>query len=129
MISDGSGSYTYPTDAMCQWIIAPTLTTQLAVTVSQLSTESCCDFVRVFRCANITCQQLQLIGEMSGSFSAVQNTIASTSYMLVQFSSDGGMNGDGFTASWKADPVLASPVAFLSTVCHFIVKVEHIFSP
>ncbi len=118
-LTDGSESYAYPRDASCQWIISPSSTTQIALTVTDLNTEACCDFLQIFKCTTILCQNPRLIGQMSGSYAFAKTTILVTGYMLVQFASDGGINGDGFTATWQSNALIPSPVSALSTVSCF----------
>ncbi len=118
-LSEGSGSYMYPSQANCEWILAPvTNSTPVALTVADLNTEGCCDFLRVFSCSNLSCSSPQLVGQLSGTYLS-KTTVLVRGYMLVQFTSDGGINGDGFTATWKSDAVIPAPVPFLSTVSHF----------
>jgi hypothetical protein len=117
-LSDGSGLYTYPSDANCQWLISPDSVMSLAISILELDTESCCDFLRVFRCVDASCQNVELIAALSGTYSMAQTTIATQSYAaLVQFSSDGGVNGDGFLAHWATNTTLPSAAPFLPNVC------------
>jgi hypothetical protein len=107
-LSDGSGPSKYANRAVCQWMIAPVGAAQIAITFTYISTESCCDFIRVFKCSRIECTDLQQIAELSGRLTSGRFIIWTTGLFLIQFSSDGVVNDDGFSATWSSTPMLAS---------------------
>jgi hypothetical protein len=106
--SDGSGSSNYANRAVCQWMIAPTGATQVSLSFTDISTESCCDFVRVFRCSSVECTDLQQVSELSGRLSAGKIQLWTTGVFLIQFTSDGVLPDFGFIASWSSVPTLPS---------------------
>jgi hypothetical protein len=110
--SDGSGASNYANSATCQWIIAPTGATQITLTFTEFSTESCCDIVRVYECANMSCQAgVQLVGELSGYYASWQTITSASEFILVHFTTDPSTSQSGFTATWASDaPLLPSPV-------------------
>ncbi len=100
--SDGSGASNYANSATCQWIIAPTGATQVSVTFTEFSTESCCDILRVYQCATSMCEDAQLIAELSGTYSTAPTILSTSGYVLVQFWSDYEVNQAGFIATWSS---------------------------
>jgi hypothetical protein len=99
--SDGSpGAYQAKSD--CSWIIAPTAAAQVTITFTSVSTESGYDFIWVYTCADVNCgpQTRNLIVQLSGTESG--SYTSTSGYMLVVFKSDGGVNDDGFEASWTS---------------------------
>ncbi len=119
---DGSGPFEYASGTSCSWIVSPGDMTQIAITFTDLNVESYHDFIRVYQCSGISCLDPRLVGQLSGDYSNAQTTLMAHNHMMVKFSSDGGVNGDGFAANWKSDAVFIQP-SFLSTVCHYILYV------
>jgi hypothetical protein len=102
-LSDGSGLSDYEHRALCQWIIAPAAnTSNITITFKEFSTELHTDVVQVYACMNISCQDVSLIGELSGTYSAAQSLSSATGYMLVQFRSDSSISQAGFEARWDS---------------------------
>jgi hypothetical protein len=124
VLTDGSGPFQYTSDANCQWMISPSSTSQIALTVSVLSTEECCDTLQVFQCSSMQCLDAIKIGQLAGNyFNSAKTTISAIGYMLVKFTTDGGINGNGFMATWSSNTIFPSPIASSSTVsslstCH-----------
>jgi hypothetical protein len=108
-LSDGSGSAYYPDSAACQWVIAPTGASQIYITFTEFSTESCCDFVRVYSCVNSQCVTAQEVQVLSGTYSTGQVVTVASGYALVQFTSDGSVTSSGFTATWSSNAPTPSP--------------------
>jgi hypothetical protein len=102
--SDGSGASNYANSATCQWIIAPTGATQVFVTFTEFSTESCCDILRVYQCATSMCEDAQLIAELSGTYTTAQSQtiMSNTGVLLLQFTTNSGTTALGFTAIWDS---------------------------
>ncbi len=110
-LSDGSGSGYYPNQAVCKWIIAPVGASTITITLTELSTESCCDFVTVSACFDVNCQSRQQLTRQSGSLSTQQSFTTTSGFAMVEFTTDGSVVGGGFAASWTSlsTPTLVSP--------------------
>jgi hypothetical protein len=98
--SDGSGSDSYRSNANCEWVIAPPGASQITITFTEFSTEDKYDFVKVYQCTSPVCASRELLESLSGTYLNTQVATSTTGYMLVAFTSDGGSNSAGFTASW-----------------------------
>jgi hypothetical protein len=111
--SDGSGSSDYANSASCQWMIAVENAKNVELNFTAFSTELSTDVVRVYKCTNVSntsCEGVELIAELSGTYSTPQTVLCSTSYVLVQFMSDLAVTSQGFTATWTSDQTLQAPL-------------------
>jgi hypothetical protein len=100
-LSDGSGMSNYPSNANCTWMLAPPAVFATSISFPKFSTQPGKDLVRVFQCTDIGCSEQQLLAELSGIYTYVQAVTSTTGYMKVEFTSDGSVNYDGFTATWN----------------------------
>jgi bacillolysin len=115
--SDGSGSANYANSALCQWILAPNGATQITVTFAEFNTQSLNDVVRLYHCADSSCQGVELITELSGFYSSSQTVRSGSGVILVQFKSDSNTSFPGFAATWTSNapwaplwlPIVCSP--------------------
>jgi hypothetical protein len=89
-IGDGPGDYA--NSASCTWVVSAS--GPITVRFSELSTEGCCDFVKLY---DGTSSSAQLLGSYSGR--AVPGPVASTGGALtIVFTSDSSNVGTGFAA-------------------------------
>ncbi len=110
---DGSGSGSYPNDANCKWMIGTRGVTGIDITFTQFSTEPFWDFVRVYQCSNMSCDNPEMVLELSGSYSSPQAVSSTKGYMLIWFMSDSNNVFAGFTATWawkKPDVLVCTPL-------------------
>jgi hypothetical protein len=104
--SDGSGASKYDEDSLCQWIIAPRIGAKsITITFTEFDTELSADTVKVYQCANVSCEGAQLVRDLSGLYDSEQTISVSAGYVLVQFTSDSSNTSPGFSASWTSDTV------------------------
>jgi hypothetical protein len=89
-------------------MIAPTRATNITVTFTSFSTEEGYDYVRLFACEDASCASAQMFGELTGEYDSEQSFSSGASVVLVEFTSDGSVQGDGFTAVWFRNSVSAS---------------------
>ena len=102
-LSDGSGSALYGNNANCKWIIAPPGASEVTITFTEFSTESCCDFVRVWQCTDLLCSSTgPPITSLQGNYGGPKRYTASTGYMMVQFTTDSSITSSGFSATWTS---------------------------
>ncbi len=93
------------------------------------------DFVRVYQCTDSFCNATVLLDQLSGNQSDIgQNYTSRTGYMLVLFttnSTSGGVQYDGFAASWTS---VASALVRMWFLClytshHLMMRVSSILIP
>ena len=98
--SDGSGNSTYGFNEDCWWLIsAPD---NISVSFSSFDTESCCDYVSIYRCDTATCDDSsERILREAGTLSPSNVYSSSTGFLKVTFTSDGSNTRSGFTAAWS----------------------------
>jgi hypothetical protein len=100
-ISDGSGPLaSYVNNADCSWIIAPPLTRQIVLNVSELDLEERYDSLAIYECQTLECTSPRILAELSGRQVAV--VTSGTPIMKVTFRSDGSIVKPGFNATWRA---------------------------
>ena len=118
-ISDGSGTSNYANSAECEWIIAPTGASFLAISFSEFNTASFTDFVRVIQCTTVDCDNVLELGTLSGSYSTAQLFSVAGSFIKVTFITDESISGPGFVASWNSVCmyIMRISVCNLSYVC------------
>lgn len=99
-ITDGPGDYLNSLD--CWWTIAPKDATQVDLRFTQFELEgpaSCCagDFIEIFECTDIACQNRALIRKLTGTMSDIPwSLISKTGIMRIHFSSDFQSTMSGF---------------------------------
>jgi hypothetical protein len=101
-LSDGSGPSNHENGATCVWILAPPNATEITLSFTAFSTELYVDAVQVYQCVNVSCQDVKLLAELSGTYDTAQSISSTTGYMLVQFRSDNAISQAGFEATWNA---------------------------
>ena len=102
VLTDGSGVSLYSAGSRMQWIIAPAGVSTAQLTFTELDTEVGVDLLRVLKCSDDSCSSTSQIGK-SASGRALRGFRATPpGVMLVTFSSDGALNGAGFSAGWAA---------------------------
>ena len=101
--SDGQGDY--PNEASCWWIIAPPLANNVSVTFTDVDFEQDYDFLYVYECQDVWCQQKQRIWTHSG-YTRHKRLLSNTGIIMIKMSTDVSMTESGFTAVWKADDPL-----------------------
>jgi hypothetical protein len=111
ILSDGSGPLNYGSNAKCQWLVAPVNATQITFNFTEFNTEQGVDVVQLFQCSDASCEDVQLVQELSGSYSSYQSITLDMSYVLVQFASDASTTYSGFTASWTSNAPSPNPVS------------------
>ncbi len=95
-LSDGSGSWNYPVDSDCKFIIQPTQPGKITLNFTEFVTERSYDLVKIY---DGTTTSSPLIGQFSGS--QIPATMTSTSgSMLIHFSSDEVVTKKGWTANY-----------------------------
>jgi len=102
VVTDGSGVSLYSAGSRMQWIIAPAGVSTAQLTLTELDTEVGADLLGVLKCTDNTCTSTSQIGQ-SVSGRALRGFRATPpGIMLVTFSSNGALNGAGFSAGWAA---------------------------
>jgi len=94
--SDGSGTQQYADNLNCSWLISPQGSGSITLTFGAFDTENGLDLVRVY---NGTSDQSPLIATYSGS-SLPAAVTASSGRMFVKFTTDGSVQGQGWTATY-----------------------------
>lgn len=87
----------YTNDVTYNWSIQPEGADFVRLNIFSINMESCCDFVRVYDGNNTSAP---LIGEYTGN-DPVDDIIAESGSMFVQFTSDYSVNYDGFAAEYS----------------------------
>jgi hypothetical protein len=99
-VTDGPGDYS--NDVQCWWTIAPKDATQVELRFTEFLLEGpapCCegDFIEIFECPDIACQNGALITKLSGTMVNIPwSVISTTGIMRVRFFSDGQAPMSGF---------------------------------
>jgi hypothetical protein len=115
--TDGSGSNFYGNNANCRWLIAPSAgASKITIEFTNVFIDEDSDYVRVYQCADASCDSKQSLGVLTGFYLMKQTFIATTGYLLVLFTSDDMLTSDGFTATWTS--VAPTPVSFVTFVQH-----------
>ncbi len=72
--------------------------------------------IRTYECTDASCSSSRFLSEDSGYWSMLSlfTSTSESGYMLVWFSSDGGVTAGGFTASWTSSTP-AIPVSYPAT--------------
>ncbi|MBP7210492.1 MAG: PKD domain-containing protein, partial [Paludibacteraceae bacterium] len=96
--NDGSGDLFYGNYADCQWLIQPGNADIINLTFSSFSTEQNFDYVTVYDGPDVSSP---IIGQYSGNFIPPEITAYSGS-MLVHFTSDGSVYGEGWSAYYTS---------------------------
>ena len=99
--SDGSGNSNYGNKEDCWWLIsAPG--GAISVSFSSFNTQSCCDYVSIYRCDTATCDgSSERILREAGTLSPSNVYSSSTGFLKVTFTSDSSSTRSGFTAEWS----------------------------
>ena len=106
----GSGEYSNHED--CSWVIKATGAQRIKIHFTSFNTESCCDFVYIYRCSSssgaVSCGSQQELAKHSGSHphGAWEST---TGIMRVRFTSDYSVTSSGFVAYWQVEYCTACP--------------------
>jgi len=104
VLSDGSGpNQDYSHDANCWWIIAPgePYSSELHLVFNSFETEEGYDFVTVFECFDVSCEDVSEIYELSGNLSMPVTVSTNTGIMFITFTSDASVGDSGFSAVWS----------------------------
>jgi hypothetical protein len=104
-ITDGSWEGPYQTDSNCQWIVAPPGALQVSLTFEMLDVDDGYDFVTVYECYDMACDDTIELAALTGSLSAdnLPTLTSMTGIMLVTFTTDDLEQWDGFFASWVSE--------------------------
>ena len=104
-LSDGSEAAYYPNFADCKWMIAPTGATAVTITFMEVITEYEYDFVTVSECNDVNCSNPRQLWNFSGSSGSAQSFTSLSGFLMVEFTTDGSVTYQGFTASWTSTDV------------------------
>ena len=118
------GNPEYYEDSLCDWRIQCTQG-PITVTFDQFDTERDYDFVSLYTCTTASCDPrggdpasdptMTLLDEVSGRMADMPTTTFTTdpsvSTLLLEFSSDESINGDGFEASYTCGGAVTGRVA------------------
>jgi hypothetical protein len=99
IVSDNSGSSNYINNMSCQKLIQPAGMSNIILTFSEFNTESDYDFVRVYDGSTTSAT---LLGQFSGS-SLPTTVIATSGSMLITFTTDNSVVGNGWSASYTSN--------------------------
>ena len=97
----------YGNNWKCTWIIAPPKATQIMISFTYFSTQGPAggtvgDWVFVWDCCDIQCNNTNLLGRYSGTSAVIPNTILSnTGILRLEFISDFDWNANGFTVAYS----------------------------
>ncbi|WP_196888510.1 CUB domain-containing protein [Aureivirga sp. CE67] len=108
--SDGSLDYEYLNSSNCSWLINPNNVAQIILNFTEFNTEGGYDYVRVYDGED---NSAPLIGEYSGS--SIPSEISTTygvGKMFIQFTTDGSVTYDGWTAEYTS--ILPEPCSGLT---------------
>jgi hypothetical protein len=97
-ISDGDGDY--PDNAECWWIIAPLPAHNVSVIFTGVEFEEDYDFLLVYACQDVWCQQKTLTWTHTG-YVAYKEVHSSTGIVLILMATDQAIFESGFTAEWR----------------------------
>ncbi len=113
-VSDGPSNYLDL--ANCRWLIAPSNGESIIrITFTEFNTEGCCDFVRVSSCTDANCGTRTELFKGSGPFiPSPSSYISTTGFLLVEFTTDGSVTRQGFTATYTT--LVSEPRSFLPVV-------------
>ena len=100
-LTDGPSQY--QNYASCKWLIAPLGATNVTITLSQFDTEYNYDFMTLSSCTDVSCVFKQQLMRHSGSLPDTRRYTSPTGVLLVEFTSDGSIPDEGFTAAWNSD--------------------------
>jgi hypothetical protein len=100
--SDGPESLQYSPGARCEWMIAPTNAQQITIQFTTFMTEHLQDFVKLYYCHETACVFKSSPLVLSGEYSRLSSITSPTGYLLVEFTSDSGIQALGFTAAWSS---------------------------
>jgi hypothetical protein len=89
-------------------MIVHSSTSPVMLSFSEFSTQKDADIVQVFECYSIICSDARQLARLSGTYSTIQNIVASTGIVKVVFTSDESIVGTGFSANWN---VVSLPAA------------------
>jgi hypothetical protein len=111
-------------EAYCEWMIAPPQASLITLTLTELSTQTGKDTLKVLQCTDISCSQQQQLAEFSGWYSAAPSATVTTGFMKVVFTSDATVNFDGFTASWTS---VSHIVLYIDIHACFVITIRAIY--
>lgn len=95
-ITDGSGNNLYANNTNCSWKITDSLSRPIILEFDIFQTEAAYDFVNIYDGDNA---QAQLLGSYSGN-NMPPNATASSGKMFIQFTADGGVVDNGWSAHY-----------------------------
>lgn len=95
-LSDGSGNELYNNNTSCEWLIIDSLQNQIVLQFDSFKTESGFDFVKIYDGNN---SNGTLLGTFSGH-SLPPILTATSGNMYIEFTSDGGVVDEGWSANY-----------------------------
>jgi hypothetical protein len=98
-VTTGSDATGYANNANCEWMLAPAGAVKVVLHFSSFDTQKNKDFVRVFECQSIDCQEPKQLVELSGLNLGPKDIVANSGFMKVSFTSDSSIAASGFQAS------------------------------
>ena len=99
-ITDGPGNY--PSYAACQWTIqADRPNMEVSLQFTFFDTEGGYDYVYVYECDSPSCDTKIELVKLDGAGDTGMTYTSSTGYMMVELTSDDGVEQGGFEASWS----------------------------
>lgn len=96
-LGDGSGYSYYWNDTHCDWLLAPTDADKVYFKFTDFSTEEGNDVLNIY---DGTTTSAPLIGSYSGSNYPTTNLVANSGKMLLTFSSNSTVQGEGWSAKY-----------------------------
>ena len=110
-LSDGSGLENYINNTSCSWLISDNLNRPINLVFDFFKTEAAFDFVNIYDGINAS-------GNLLGSYSG--NTLpplsmATSGNMFIEFTSDGGVVDEGWSANYYICAQPAAPYSLAST--------------
>ncbi len=95
-ISDGSGTFNYKNNSICQWRIMPSGWSGIALNFSYFDTEATADYVKIY-----DLQSQTLLGEYSGA-TLPGTVLCPSNKMLVLFATNDALTAGGWEASYES---------------------------
>ncbi|CAK8687185.1 cubilin-like [Clavelina lepadiformis] len=84
----------YLSNMKCDWVFSAYADQQIVLTITELETEECCDFVQIF-------DGLKVIGKLSGTLSSPITLVSNGRNLRVRLSTDSANEAKGFKAKFK----------------------------